>query len=372
MPHIAHRADLNFLLGELVGELNCGHTYVLPGELPEVPRDEVGVLGCELEAADGHYRIKTVFDGENWNDSTRNPLRAPGVDVSAGDYLLAIDGHSLTSDDNPYRFLDGKAGHTVTLLVNDRPQAFGARTVRVKAAASELGMRYVTWVHHNRALVDRLSGGRIGYVHVPNTAIEGHRELFEGWRAQARAKDAMIIDDRYNGGGFVPEDMAFEIGQPILNWWARRHRELEPQPEYAFEGPRVMLINGYSSSGGDCFPYYFRELGLGTLMGQRTWGGLVGYSFSPRLVDGGGLSVPSFAFVNPKGEWDVEAYGVEPDVEVFDDPTAIVKGHEPMLEAAVAQLLKTLEANPPRHRPPVPAGPDRRGLVPPRTDHSPR
>jgi tricorn protease len=175
----------------------------------------------------------------------------------------------------------------------------------------------------------------------------------------------MIIDDRYNGGGFVPDDMAFEIGQPVLNWWSLRHRELAPQPDYAFEGPRVMLINGYSSSGGDAFPFYFRELELGTLMGQRTWGGLVGYSGTPRLVDGGGMAVPNFAFVNRRGEWDVEAYGVEPDVEVFDDPTLIQAGREPMLEAAVAHLLHQLEAEPPPARPPVPAGPDRRGLVDP-------
>src|SRR5690606_28969951 len=161
----------------------------------------------------------------------------------------------------------------------------------------------------------------IGYIHVPNTASEGHEAVWHGWAAQAQAKAAMIIDDRYDGGGHIPDDMAYRIGQQPLNWWARRHRELYPTPSNAFDGPRVMLINGYSSSGGDAFPYYFRKLGLGALMGRTTWGGLVGYSGTPRLVDGGGVAVPAFAFVNTDGQWDVEAYGVEPDIEVFDDPT---------------------------------------------------
>lgn len=363
VAHVSHRSDLDFLLGELIGELNCGHTYVQPGETPAVERIDVGVLGCEFEADRGHVRIARILGGENWHESTRNPLLEPGVDVHEGDYLLAIDGVPLSAEDDPFRQLEGKAGVHVELTVHSRPSMHGARRVMVRTQSSEVALRYVTWVQRNRRLVDELSGGRIGYVHAPNTAIDGHRELYEGWQAQARAKDAMIIDDRYNGGGFVPVDMAQAIGQPMLNYWARRHRALAPTPEHAFEGPRVMLINGYSSSGGDAFPYYFRKLGLGTLMGQKTWGGLVGYSGTPGLIDGGGLAVPNFAFVNTDGEWDVEAYGVEPDVEVFDDPTLIQAGREPMLEAAVARLLEELEANPKPARPAVPTGPDRRRLV---------
>jgi tricorn protease len=363
VAHVSHRSDLDFLIGELIGELNCGHTYVQPGETPAVDRIEVGVLGCEFGADRGHLRIARILGGENWHESTRNPLLEPGVDVHAGDFLLAIDGTTLTASDDPFRLLEGKANAWVELTVHDRPSLHGARKVRVRTQSSEVALRYVTWVQQNRRIVDELSGGRIGYVHAPNTAIDGHRELYEGWQAQARAKDAMIIDDRYNGGGFVPVDMAQAIGQPMLNYWARRHRALAPTPEHAFEGPRAMLINGYSSSGGDAFPYYFRKLGLGTLMGQKTWGGLVGYSGTPTLIDGGGLAVPNFAFVNTDGEWDVEAYGVEPDIEVFDDPTLIQAGREPMLEAAVAHLLGELATNPKPARPPVPAGPDRRSLV---------
>ncbi|MFO1050598.1 MAG: PDZ domain-containing protein [Planctomycetota bacterium] len=365
VAHIAHRSDLDFLLGELIGELNCGHTYVASGQLPSVDRVDTGVLGCEFEIVDGRYRVKSIFAGANWDEGTRNPLRDPGVSVKVGDFLLAVDGHELSGDDNVYRLLEGKAGRMVDLLVNDKPLSFGARTEKVRAARSEQGLRYITWVEHNRRIVDEMSHGRIGYVHTPNTAIEGHRELYEGWLAQARTKDAFIIDDRYNGGGFIPDDMAFRIGQPVLNYWSRRHRQLAAAPNNAFVGPRVMLINGYSSSGGDAFPFYFRKLGLGTLMGQRTWGGLVGYSGTPGLVDGGGLAVPGFAFVNTNGEWDVEAFGVEPDIEVLDDPTQIVAGKEPVLEAAIRHLLTELEKNPPATRPAVPEGPDRRGLVDP-------
>lgn len=363
VAHVAHRADLDFLLGELIGELNCGHTYVNPGANPRIERVANGALGCEFEVVDGHYRVASIFAGANWDESTRNPLLEPGVDVKVGDFILAIDGVDVSGTDNLYRHLEGKAGRLVELTVNDKPRRFGSRTERVRAIASEVGLRYLTWVERNRRIVDEMSDGKIGYVHVPNTAVDGHRELFEGWLAQARTKSAFIIDDRYNGGGFIPDQMSFRIGQPVLNWWARRHRELGPTPGNAFDGPRVMLINGYSSSGGDAFPYYFRELKLGKLMGQRTWGGLVGYSGTPGMIDGGSLAVPGFAFVNKDGEWDVEAYGVEPDIEVFDDPTQIQAGREPMLEAAVRHLIAELAKSPPKSRPPVPDGPDRRGLV---------
>jgi tricorn protease len=196
-------------------------------------------------------------------------------------------------------------------------------------------------------------------VHVPNTGREGHRELWEGFLPLARAKQALIVDDRYNGGGQIPADMIALLAAPVLNYWSERGTQPSATPATGFDGPMVMLINGYSSSGGDAFPYYFRKLGLGPLMGKRTWGGLIGYSGSPDLVDGGGLAVPSFAFIHTEGQWDVEAVGVAPDIEVFDDPTLIQAGREPMLEAAVTHLLGELERSPPAARPPTPDGPDR-------------
>ncbi|MFH0946197.1 MAG: PDZ domain-containing protein [Planctomycetota bacterium] len=357
--HVAHRDDLDFILGELIGELNCGHTYVTSGDAERVPRVAAGVLGCEFEADQGRYRISKIFKGENWNEETRSPLTEPGVDVAEGDFLLAIDGEQLLAGDNPYRLLENKAGRQVTLLVSDTPDPDGAREVLVRPSSSELQLRYLAWVRHNRELVENLSGGRIGYVHVPDTADSGHRELWKEYRPQVRVRAAMIIDDRYNGGGHVPFDMVRSLGMPTLNYWARRHSELDTTPEFAFDGPMAMLINGYSSSGGDCFPYYFRKLGLGPLIGAKTWGGLVGYSGSPRMVDGGGLAVPSFAFVNTEGQWDVEYFGVAPDRPVFDDPTVIRTGRDPSIEDAVKYLLGELEKQPTPARPAVPPGPVR-------------
>jgi tricorn protease len=359
VDHVSHRDDLDFLLGELIGELNAGHTYVQTGESPRVERVPVGTLGAELEADGGRYRIARIFAGRPWNADERSPLNEPGVDVEAGDYLISIDGEDLTADDNPYRLLENKVGVDVRLGVADAPDG-EVREVVVRPIGSEVQLRYLDWVERNRRLVDELSDGRVGYVHVPNTAVEGHRELWEGFTPQARVKQAMIIDDRYNGGGFIPFDMISQIAAPVLNYWSERGTQPAATPGTGFDGPMVMLINGYSSSGGDAFPFYFRKLGLGPLMGKRTWGGLIGYSGSPSLVDGGGLAVPSFSFINTEGAWDVEAVGVAPDIEVFDDPTLIQAGREPTLEAAVQHLLDELASAPPPARPPTPKGPDRR------------
>ncbi len=359
VAHAAHRDDLDFLLGELVGELNAGHTYVLPGDSPRVERIPVGVLGAELEAAGELYRIAKIFQGRGWNANERSPLAVVGVDASVGDYLVSIDGEPVTTRDNPYRLLEHTVGVDVTLELSAQADGSDPREVIVRPVASETRLRYLDWVANNRRIVDELSGGRIGYVHVPNTAVEGHRELWEGFTPQARVKDAMIIDDRYNGGGFIPADMIHSIASPVLNYWSERGTQPQATPGTGFDGPMVMLINGYSSSGGDAFPFYFRKLGLGKLMGKTTWGGLIGYSGSPGLVDGGGLAVPSFSFLNVDGEWDVEAVGVAPDIEVFDDPTLIQAGREPMLEAAVQHLLEELEREPKPERPATPPGPDR-------------
>jgi tricorn protease len=223
--------------------------------------------------------------------------------------------------------------------------------------ASERSLRHLDWVERNRALVDRLSGGRIGYIYVPDTSFGGFEAFYRGWFDQA-SKDGLIIDERYNGGGQGPAPMVFDMSHPVLSYWARRHLELGSSPTFAHEGPKVMLINGRSSSGGDAFPANFRAMNLGPLMGQTTWGGLIGYGYSPSFVDGGGMAVPAFAYVNTEGEWDVEYYGVEPDIEVFDDPTLIQAGREPMIERAVQYILEQLEKNPPT-KVETPEGPDR-------------
>ncbi len=252
----------------------------------------------------------------------------------------------------------GKADRIVEVTVNGVPSQKGARTYPVRPATSENGLRYQAWVRRNAALVDSLSGGRIGYIHLPNTGVPGHRELYEGFRPQ-HLKEALILDDRYNGGGFIPEEMAFMVGAPLLNFWARRYMDLYSQPAVVHTGPKAVLINGLSSSGGDAFPYYFRKLGLGPLIGERTWGGLVGISGNPSFVDGGSISVPRFAFVDTEGHWAVEGEGVAPDIEVLDRPELVAAGREPIIERAVEVLLKELE-KPQYRRPKKPAGPIRK------------
>jgi tricorn protease len=358
VDHVAHRADLDFVIAELIAELNVGHAYVNSSpEQPRVERVPVGLLGAEFEPAGDRYRIANILPGENWHEEFRSPLTEPGAGVVVGDYLIAIDGDPITTADNPYRLLENKADRVVQVTVSGRADGREPRTYEVRPVASELGLRYLAWVQRNAALVDSLSNGRIGYIHLPNTAVPGHRALFEGFRP-LHDKDALIIDDRYNGGGFIPEEMALMLGRPLLNFWSRRHMNLYSQPVVVHTGPKAMLVNGQSSSGGDAIAYYFRQLGLGPVIGERTWGGLVGISGNPGFVDGGGIAVPAFAFVDSEGNWAVEGEGVPPDIEVLDRPEEIAAGREPMIEAAVEYLLLEL-AKPQYRRPQTPPGPRR-------------
>jgi tricorn protease len=349
LPFAAHREDLTFLLAELGGELSAGHVYAdrEQGE-PRVARVDGALLGAEVVAdASGYFRIEKIFPGENWHDSFRSPLTEPGVRVRVGDYILAVDGRSTRGVKNFYELLQGKAARVVTLTVNGRPDASGAHDERVRPVRSESNLRYMDWVQSRRALVEKLSGGRIGYIHVPNTAVEGNRELFKGFYPQT-TKDALIIDDRYNGGGFIPDRMIELLERRPLSYWSRRGIGVTSTPVFAHNGPKAMLINGYAGSGGDAFPFYFRQRNLGRIFGTTTWGGLIGISGNPRLADGGNLSAATFRFLDPEGNWAVENVGVAPDIEVIDRPEALARGEDPTLEAAVNHLLEELRRNPPR------------------------
>jgi tricorn protease len=347
LPHVASRADLDFLLQEVAGEANAGHVYVDRGDEPRVERKAGGLLGAELaDDPSGYVRIARIFAGENWNPQLRSPLTEPGVGIDEGEYLIAIDNVSTRGVDNVYRLLENAADRVVTLRVNRQPREAGARDVRVRTLASEQGLRYLDWVQSRRRLVEQLSGGRIGYIHVPNTAVEGSRELFKGMLAYA-SKDALIIDDRYNGGGFIPDRLVELLSRSPLNYWKQRGLEPNPTPLLNHRGPKAMLINGLSSSGGDALPYYFRKLKLGTLFGTRTWGGLIGLSGNPRLADNGAILAATFRFMSSDGQWAVENEGVAPDVEVIDRPELLAAGRDPTIEAAVQHLLRELEAHPP-------------------------
>ncbi|MFA5683235.1 MAG: PDZ domain-containing protein [Lysobacteraceae bacterium] len=348
VEHVASRADLDYLLQELGGEANAGHVYVEAGDQAKVPRKPGGLLGADLQPhASGYWRIARIYAGENWDPTRRSPLTEPGVEVKEGDLLLSIDGVSTRGVDNIYRLLENKADKVVALGLAASADPSAARSVRVKTISSELSLRYLDRVRYNQRRVDELSGGRIGYIHLPNTAVDGNRELSRGMLAYA-AREALIIDDRYNGGGFIPDRMIEILARKPLNYWKRRGLEPYATPLLSHLGPKAMLINGLSSSGGDALPYYFRKLGLGPLIGTRTWGGLIGISGAPMLVDGGRVLPATFRFLDTDGRWAVENEGVAPDIEVIDRPELIAAGRDPSLEAAVAHLLRELEKNPPR------------------------
>ena len=360
LPYVPSRFDLDYILNEVISETNTGHAYVDWGDIDKVERIEGGLLGAELEAdlSAGRYRIRKIYQGENWNESRRSPLTESGIDVQEGDYIIMINGEDLTTESNPYEWLENLGDRFIELTVNDNPSISGAETHMVKTITSEQELRYLDWVNERRNLVDRLSDGKIGYVHVPNTAIEGNRELFKGMLAYNH-KDALIIDDRYNGGGFIPDRMIDLINRRTLVYWHRNNIEQPMKsPGLAHDGPKAMLINGYSSSGGDALPYFFRKTGTGKLIGTRTWGGLVGISSNARLVDGGYISVPMFGVYDEHGEWIIEGIGVYPDIEVVDTPDELAKGNDPSIEKAVEVLLEELKLSP-RKRVVAPSPPDR-------------
>ncbi|HEX8351470.1 MAG TPA: PDZ domain-containing protein, partial [Pyrinomonadaceae bacterium] len=356
IPHVANREDFTFLLAEMGSELMAGHVYAERGDdPPRVSRSDGGLLGAEIVPdASGYFRIAKIFPGENWQESFRSPLTEPGVRAKVGDLILAVDGRTTRGVKNFYELLEGKAARVVTLTLNDRPDAAGSREERVRPVRSESNLRYLDWVQSRRALVDRLSGGRVGYIHAPNTAVEGNRELFKGFYPQAN-KDALVIDDRYNGGGFIPDRMIELLERRPLNYWTRRGIEPTTTPAFANAGPKAMLTNGYAGSGGDALPYYFRARSLGRIFGTTTWGGLIGLSGNPQLADGSSLTTPSFRFLDLAGNWAVEGTGVDPDVVVVDRPEALARGEDPTLEAAVKHLMDELRRNPPKRvNPPAP------------------
>ncbi|HLL75025.1 MAG TPA: PDZ domain-containing protein [Pyrinomonadaceae bacterium] len=357
VPHVAHREDLTYLLSEVGSELMAGHVYAERGQsAPAATRVDGALLGAEVVPdASGYFRISKIFPGENWHDSFRSPLTEPGVRAKVGDLVVAVDGRTTRGVKNFYELLEGKAQRVVTLSLSSNADGSAPREERVRPVRSESNLRYLDWVRSRREMVDRLSGGRIGYIHVPNTAVEGNRELHKGFYAMAN-KDALLIDDRYNGGGFIPDRMIELLERRPLNYWTRRGTGATSTPAFAHNGPKAMLTNGYAGSGGDAFPYYFRERKLGRIFGTTTWGGLIGISGNPSLADGGSLSAATFRFLDLNNQWVIEGVGVDPDVEVVDRPDAVARGEDPSLEAAVKYLLEELRRNPPK-RPVIPAAP---------------
>ncbi len=357
LPHVSHRADLTYVLGEMIAELGSGHAYVGGGDMVRPERVPVGALGADLEPDPkvGLWRIARILEGQNWTDDRRSPLTEPGVKVSAGDYLLAIDGKDLKASDDPYRLLVQSPGRTVTLLVNSKPSREGAREVTVKPIGGEAELRYYNWVEDNRRKVDKATGGRVGYIHIPNMGAEGLQEFIRQYFPQIR-KEGMIVDVRYNGGGFVSQVILERLRRIVMGMGAPRNARPGTYPDAAFNGPMVCLLNMYSASDGDFFPYYFREYGLGPLIGTRSWGGVVGIrGLEGGLVDGGYLTVPEFGAYNLKSEWIIENRGVTPDVVVDNLPQDEMAGRDAQLDRAIQEITKRIEEKKPEFPPRPPS-----------------
>jgi tricorn protease len=344
VDHVKHRADLTYVLDILGGETSIGHSFTGGGDMPEVEEVPVGLLGADYERADGRYRIARIYRGENWNPGLRAPLSAPGIDANAGDYLLAVNGVELTATMNLYSLFARTAGRQTVLTLNDRPSLENAREVTVVPIESEVELRQREWMDANRRLVDELSDGRLAYVWVPNTGFQGYQNFTRYYFAQQDRQGA-IIDERFNHGGSIADYMVDLMSRELLGYFNNPIGDHQPftVPNAAIWGPKVMVINEMSGSGGDMLPYMFRLKEIGPLVGTRTWGGLVGIWDVPRLNDGGYMTAPRGGFYNLDGEWSVENEGVPPDIAVEQEPKLVNDGRDPQLERAVAEALRLLE-----------------------------
>jgi tricorn protease len=358
----ATREDVSYVIGEMISELNVGHAYVRGGgDTESGPSVNVGLLGCDFELHNGAFRIAKIHEGAAWDADARGPLSQPGVNVKAGDYLLAVNGTPLDTSKDPWAAFVGLAGKVTSITVSSKPKKDdSARELVVRPMLSEANLRYRAWVEKNRAYVAKKTGGRVGYIHVPDTGFNGQNELVRQFFGQ-RQKGALIIDERWNGGGQIPTRFIELLNRPVTNYWATRNGRDWTWPPDAHQGPKCMLINGMAGSGGDAFPAYFRQAGLGKLVGRRTWGGLVGISGNPTLIDGGRISAPTFAYYETDGTWGIEGHGVDPDIDVIDDPSKMVRGGDPQLDAGIAQMLKELKTRPYR-KPNRPRYPVRTGI----------
>jgi tricorn protease len=345
LPQVDHRSDFNQLLDMVSGEVAVGHSYVRGGDYPELTSPRTGLLGVDLEERDGFYRITRIYTGEDWTPDLQGPLSVPGMDVKEGDYLVAIDGRQLRVPTNPFMLLEGTAGRTITVSVNDRPSEDGAREIMVEPISNENQLRTWAWVEHNRQKVYEMSDGQLAYVWLPNTGRGGYTYFNRMYFAQQDKRGA-VIDERNNGGGSAADYFVEVMGRELTGYFNSRAGDRKPftQPMAGLWGPKVMLINERSGSGGDLLPYLFRVKQIGPLVGTRTWGGLVGTWDTPPLLDGGRFVAPRGGFFDVNGEWAVEGKGVAPDIEVRNDPQPVIAGRDPQLEAAVQEALRLVQS----------------------------
>jgi tricorn protease len=357
LQYVSHRSDLNFVISEMIAELTIQHAYIEGGDFQIPPRPRVGLAGArfEVDRQSGKYRVSKIFEGQNEEDIYRSPLTEIGVDVKVGDYVLAIDGEELKGTDDIYRLLRNKADNPVSLTVNRTPSMSGARVVSYRPITDETNLVYLDWIAKNRRKVEAATGGRVGYIHIPDMGANGIREFIKWYYPQIR-KEGLVVDVRANGGGNVSRMLIERLRRKLLAVnYARTDEEANTYPDQVFIGPMVALLDQNSASDGDIFPHMFRESGLGPLIGKRSWGGVVGIQNRGPLIDGGTIFVPGSGLANKNGEWIIEGYGVDPDIEVDNDPKSEIEGKDPQLERGIAEVMARLKQ--PVKLPAKPAGP---------------
>ena len=360
LPGIASRSDLNYLFREMLSYMSVGHMFIRGGTEPETPHVSVGLLGADYSIENGRYRFKKIYSGENWNPRLQAPLTQPGVNVKEGEYLLAVEGRQITSSDELYAFFQETAGKQVVLKVGPNSDGTGSRDVTVVPLPSEDGIRNLDWIEANRRKVDELSGGKLAYVYLPDTAAGGYTNFNRYFFAQV-GKEGAILDERFNHGGQVADYIIDYLRRQPMDMIISREGAVSYDPAMAIYGPKVMIINQFAGSGGDAMPWLFRKSQIGTLVGVRTWGGLVGIGGYPVLMDGGYVTAPREAIAGLNGSWEVEGHGIAPDIEVWQDPQLVREGHDPQLERAVAEAMQQLKDHPlPTYK------------APPYTDHHPQ
>ena len=357
LKHVAHRSDLNYVLGEMISELNAGHCYIAGGdfEIPERPKAGLPGARFELDKKAGLYRISKILKGNNEEKKYLSPLTEVSMDARVGDYVLAVDSEELHGNDNPYRLLQHKP-NPVTLTLNSKPTLKDARKVKYNPVTSEANLLYLEWVNSNREKVADITDGRVGYLHIPDMGGNGIYEFIKWFYPQIR-KEGLIVDIRSNGGGNVSQWIIERLDTKLLGTGFDSNSDLiSTYPATVFHGHKVCLINETSASDGDIFPYFFRKSGLGPLIGKRTWGGVIGITDQGPLLDGGQVYVPEFSTNDENGKWIIEGHGVDPDIEVENDPKSVLEGFDPQLDRGIREVLKTM-AEQPVKLPPRPADP---------------
>lgn len=340
------RHDVNYIIGELIGEISASHTYRGGGDLPDEPQKGVGYLGIDWGLKNNAYYVKRIVRGAPWDNEVRSALDAPGLKIKEGDYILAVNNVTIDTRKDPWASFEGLTNGSIELTVNSTPSITGAWKVLVEPLKTETRLRNLEWIENNRKRVEQATNGKVGYVYVPSTGVnDGQYELVRMFYAQHN-KPGMIVDERFNNGGQIPDRFIELLNRKPLAYWKVRDGQTWQWPPIGNFGAKAMLINGWSGSGGDAFPDYFKKAGLGPVIGMRTWGGLIGISGAPSLIDGGRVTVPTFRMYNPDGTWFKEGYGVDPDIEVIDDPAQLANGIDPQLERAIQEVMRQLENKP--------------------------